>query len=412
MPSRKRGNKLAEWEISLIKTMLARGTFNDQDILAYFTRPTRTINHRCISEIRTGQKHKAIKPVSGEQLDEFLVAWPNLDPESGLSIRGDELLIKAREAMIAAVHTFNSAGLYFRAELFIVTAVIAWTYLLHAYFKREGIDYRYKKSQNGPTMVETTKGGAEKYWELGQCIRSNKSPLDKGCKNNIEFLLELRHEIEHRSTSRIDDALGAKLQACCLNFNKYIKKLFGPQYGLERRLPIALQFVTFSSDQRSLLKKAQDLPRHIQTAISEFNSKLSTDEQNDPSFAYRVAMIHKTANHATTADEAILIIDPESPEAKEINRVLLKEVEKKKYLPSEIVQIMISEGYRGFNLSRHAEFWKAQNAKLPAKHFGVQIAKTWYWYESWLEEVRKHCLQNKDKYNFIAPQNVRGCIYL
>ena len=51
--------------------------------------------------------------------------WPNVDPGTGLHLQGDELLIKAREAMTAAVHTFNSAGLYFRAELFIVTAVIA-----------------------------------------------------------------------------------------------------------------------------------------------------------------------------------------------------------------------------------------------------------------------------------------------
>ena len=36
-----------------------------------------------------------------------------IDPETGLSLKGDELLIKAREAMIAAVHTFNSAGLTF-----------------------------------------------------------------------------------------------------------------------------------------------------------------------------------------------------------------------------------------------------------------------------------------------------------
>ena len=38
--------------------------------------------------------------------------------------------------MIAAVHIFNSAGLTFRAELFIVTAIIAWTYLLHAWYRR------------------------------------------------------------------------------------------------------------------------------------------------------------------------------------------------------------------------------------------------------------------------------------
>ncbi|WP_342588754.1 DUF3644 domain-containing protein [Phyllobacterium brassicacearum] len=34
--------------------------------------------------------------------------------------------------MISAVHIFNSTGLSFRAELFIVTSIIAWTYLLHA----------------------------------------------------------------------------------------------------------------------------------------------------------------------------------------------------------------------------------------------------------------------------------------
>jgi hypothetical protein len=60
-----------------------------------------------------------------EELDAFLATWPDLDPQTGLSVRGDELLIKAREAMIAAVHTFNGAGLTFRAELFIVTAILA-----------------------------------------------------------------------------------------------------------------------------------------------------------------------------------------------------------------------------------------------------------------------------------------------
>jgi hypothetical protein len=48
----------------------------------------------------------------------------------------------------SAVHTFNSGGLTFRAELFIVTAIIAWTYLLHAWFKREAstIGTRKKKA--------------------------------------------------------------------------------------------------------------------------------------------------------------------------------------------------------------------------------------------------------------------------
>lgn len=121
----------------------------------------------------------------------------------------------------AGVQTFNSAGLTFRAELFIVTAIIAWTYLLHAWFRREGIDYRY--------AGQKTKEGAEKFWELGQCLKQPKCPMKGGVARNLEFLIEIRHEIEHRSTNRIDDALGAKLQSCALNFNGLLKKEFGAQ---------------------------------------------------------------------------------------------------------------------------------------------------------------------------------------
>ena len=143
--ARRAGNTLDKREVAIVKAMLAR-KYVPQDIQAYFSRPTRSINHARISEIRDGSKHKAVKNATDAELDVFLDLWPNVDPSTGLHMEGDELLIKAREAMIAAVHTFNSAGLHFKAELFIVTAIIAWTYLLHAHYKREGIDYRYKKA--------------------------------------------------------------------------------------------------------------------------------------------------------------------------------------------------------------------------------------------------------------------------
>ena len=286
MPVRRRGNRLERWEIALIKAMVVdRRWPNDQDILAYFTRPTRSINHRAIGEIRTGAKHGAVKAATAEELDGFIASWPEVDTETGLSLRGDELLIKAREAMISAVHTFNSAGLTFRAELFIVTAIIAWTYLLHAWFKREGIDYRHTKNQNGEKVVIKTPNGAEKFWELSQCLKHARCPVEQGAKDNLTFLLNLRHEIEHRSTNRIDDAVSAKLQACCINFNDAIKSLFGAQYALERRLPIALQFVTFSPDQRALLKKASTLPRHVETMMDAFERQLTPEQRIPPQWA-------------------------------------------------------------------------------------------------------------------------------
>jgi hypothetical protein len=393
----KRGNKLERWEVALIKAMLSRAGSNDQDILAYFTRPTRSINHRAIGEIRTEKKHKSIKAATDVDLDDFLVTWPDIDPQTGLSCRGDELLIKAREAMIAAVHIFNGAGLTFRAELFIVTSIIAWTYLLHAWFRREGIDYRYIKADG---TVQKTKHGEDCYWELGKCLRHDRCPIAKGAITNLVFLLELRHEIEHRSTNRIDDAVSAKLQACCINFNDAIKMIFGAHFGLERRLPIALQFVTFSADQRSVLKKASDLPPHIATMMDAFHEALSTEEQGDPRFAYRVAFIPKIGNRASSADLAVEFVKPDSEEGREINSVLLKEVDKRRYTARQIIGTMHDEGFPRFLQHNHTTLWQELDAKSPAKGFGKpgDYSNTWIWYDSWLARVRTHCQEHADRY--------------
>lgn len=353
-----------------------------QDIQAYFSRPTRSINHARISEIRDGTKHKNVKVASDAELDGFLEAWPDIDPNTGLHLRGDELLVKARDAMIAAVHTFNSAGLYFRAEIFIVTSIIAWTYLLHAYYKREGIDYRYKKGG----AVEKTPSGAEKYWELNQCLAHGNCPLKKGEINNLKFLIEIRHEIEHRSTSRIDNTLSAKLQACCINFNDAIKALFGKEFALEKRLPIALQFVTFDGAQRAELT-GEDLPPHIATAMDNFHDRLTDDEQKDPKFRYRVAFVPRISGKASKADIAIEFIKPGSPEAEAVERVLLKEVERQKYLPSEIVAKIKAAEHPAFSMHDHTVLAKQLDARAPAKGYGVKVAKTWYWYENWFDKV-------------------------
>lgn len=137
MIKRSRKNRLERWEVALVKAMLAKGTFgNDQDILAYFTRPSRSINHARIAEIRTEAKHAKAKAATDEEFQGFLDARPQVDPQTGLHIHGDELLIKAREAMLVAVQSYNNPKPQFRSEVFIVTAIIAWTYLFHAFSAR------------------------------------------------------------------------------------------------------------------------------------------------------------------------------------------------------------------------------------------------------------------------------------
>lgn len=349
MPIRRRGNALEIWEIALIKAMAVDGRWtNDQDILAYFTRPTRSVNHRAISEIKNGSKHNSINPANALDLEVFLENWPNLDQETGLNLRGDELIIKAREAMIAAVLTFNSGGLNFRSELFIVTSIIAWTYLLHAWLKREGIDYRYMKKIDGMRQVVKTPNGEDKFWDLSACLSHQKCPLEGPVIDNLNFLISLRHEIEHRSTDRIDEHISAQLQSCCLNFNHVLKTQFGQRYGLEHRLPIALQFVSFSLDQQSILKKAKEIPRHIQTMIDGFNNGLSEEQFNDPRFAYRLYLVPKTVNRSGGADLAVQLVDPKSEIAEKF-AIALREVEKKKYRAKDVINTIKAAGFGKFN---------------------------------------------------------------
>ena len=54
-----------------------------------------------------------------------------------------ELVEKSREAALAAVQIFNNPQVTLKSEIFIVLMNIAWTYLLHAYYRKKGIEYRY-----------------------------------------------------------------------------------------------------------------------------------------------------------------------------------------------------------------------------------------------------------------------------
>ncbi len=396
MVRRRRGNRLERWEISIVKAMTNAGELNDQDIQAYFTRPTRTINHARIKEIRDGTKHKAVAAASTDELEQFLSSWPNLDPETGLSAEGDELLIKAREAMIAAVHTFNGAGLTFRSEIFIVTAIIAWTYLLHAWFKREGLEYRYVKDGE----VQTTREGADRYLELGACLRHADSPVVSGVKRNLEFLLDIRHEIEHRSTSRIDDQLSAKLQAACLNFNDAIKSWFGVQYGLEKRLPIALQFVTFDPGQRAALKRTSSLPANIEASIDNFEEALTDEEYGDPAYRYRVAFVPIVKQRESAADIAIQFLKADSDEAKAVEAVHLKEVDKTRHTASQVVRLVQEGGFPNFRMRDHIRLWQSLNAKRDGTPYGKNgdYKDSWVWFDNWIDRVREHCAEHGDRY--------------
>ena len=304
-----------------------------------------------------------------------------------------ELIKKSRESKLAAVQIYNNPTITFKSESFIVLTIISWTYLLHAYFREKQIDYRYFEKKGKVKRYQKTKYGAYKYWELEKCLNHPKSPIDKDTTNNLKFLIGLRHEIEHQMTSKIDDVLSARFQATCLNYNKYVINLFGEKYSISKYLSFSLQFSTINTEQKELLEEHTDLPANILTYVKDFDNELTEQEYSSPEYAYRVLFVPKLANNKGQADRVIEFVKSDSPLAEGINKeyAVIKETEKIKYLPSKVVELMKNDGYSKFNITSHTYLWQKKDAKNPKNKFGVEVEGKWYWYEKWLDEVRKYC---------------------
>lgn len=323
------------------------------------------------------------------------------------SVKG-ELLKKSREAALAAVQIFNSPSITFKAESYIVLMIIAWTYLLHAYFRSRKIEYRYFREENGRRHFDRTTHGAFKYWELERCLNEKLTPVDKNTSNNLRFLIGLRHEIEHQMTTRIDDMLSARFQACCLNYNDTIKKLFGSEFGIEKHLSFSLQFSGVSMEQKSLLDEYPNLPTNILAYVNSFDSGLSDEEFSSPKYAYRLLFVPKTANHKGQADRVIEFVRSDSPLADEVNKayVVIKESDKQKFLPSQIVKLMQQEGFLKFRMKEFVDLWKSKDARAKGSVYGALVAgKAWYWFSNWVEVVRKHCAENAVIYGKIVSSD-------
>jgi hypothetical protein len=305
----------------------------------------------------------------------------------------EELLKKSREAALGAVQIFNNPNIAFKSETYAVLMVIAWTYLLHAYYRDKQIEYRYCTRNGVRRQYDRTKHGAYKHWELERCLNDEDCPLDRTVVQNLRFIIGLRHEIEHQMTTQIDDLLSARFQSCCINYHEEIERLFGKRYGIAKHLAVSLQFSSLGREQIDTLQEHPGLPPHIKMFMTGFDASLSAEDFGSAKFAYRVLFVQKTANHANQADQVITFVKADSEIAKSVNAqyTVIKETERRKWLPSAIVKQMNAEGHAKFGMQQHTVLWKKRDAKGAGKNFGVLIANTWYWYDSWVDEVRRHC---------------------
>ena len=66
-----------------------------------------------------------------------------------------------------------------------------------------------------------------------------------------------------------------------------------------------------------------------------FEKRLTPEQQADPRFAFRVFMVHRTANRSPGADMAVELVPPGSNVAEKMN-IVLKEVESANTFPARL----------------------------------------------------------------------------
>lgn len=312
-----------------------------------------------------------------------------------------ELIAKAREAALCAIRVFNDPHVSFKSETYIVLMTIAWTYLLHAHYRRTGVEYRYFTQKGKRRKFDRTKLGAFKYWELERCLNDKLSPIEKDTANNLRFLIGLRHEIEHQMTRSLDNFLGGRYQACALNFNAYIKKLLGKRHGLDSNLTYSIQFIELSEEQLSGPSPQASIPERLRTYVTEFDAALTHDEYNSPHYSYRLLFKRKLVNRPGQADRVVEFIDPNSELAKAIDKEywVKKEVERAKFTATHVAKEVQKAGFPKFRIQpEHVNMWRSEDAKNPAKGYGTKVEGSWYWYENWIKRCIELCTLAGDQY--------------
>jgi hypothetical protein len=222
MTIRKQGGGLTADEKRIVKALLEEGMRN-QDIQALVnTGRDPTINGARITGVKQDTN---IKPATADEVSFYKKRKQSFDWHTGLNLFDDERLIRAREAMILAVHVFNSPSCCFKTEIFAVLANIAWTYLLHTYYERKGVKII---GNHGRSML------------LGQMLERQDCPLSQGAKDNLKTMKGIRDEVEHLLLGRSDFKWAPLFQACCLNFESLIVKLYGERLSLAKGVIVCI----------------------------------------------------------------------------------------------------------------------------------------------------------------------------
>jgi hypothetical protein len=337
-----KGGVLSKEEKELVKGLLKRKCRN-QDIqyLVNIGRRT-TINSARITEV----KRSKIAPADDAALERYIAKKKTHNLQTGLNSFDTPHLVAGREAMMAAVQSFNNPAAMFRAQLFPVLANIAWTNALHEYYLGKKVNI---KRRDGKTMA------------LSEMLRRQDCPLSEPEKKNILAIKKIRDEIEHDCLLEADVAFVSIFQACCVNLNNFLIANYGQDTALSYEIGLALQFGNMDLSQLSALNN-ENLPSKIKSLRDDLLDGNKTDTDN-PKYAFNVAY---TFISATKSKAHLNFYGQNTDEGKEMQNIIFKKVaidDLYPYTPMKVSERVTNESGNPFPVHKHTKAWQRHRVR-------------------------------------------------
>lgn len=282
------------------------------------------------------------------------------------------ILDASKNEALLAVELYNQPIQPRRVEGFFVHMHMAWLLLLHAEFRRDGVDYYYRKNAAGHFVRV---GGEPKTWELAKCVEERWPDPNHPVRKNLELTSSLRNKIEHRYTGKteaIEAATTGYAQASLLNYESEITTTFGQDHSLANQLRFPVFIGTFSHASAQKMKEAKlALPTEIRNLIDEFQSDLTSAVIMDARYEFRVHLVQQLGPK-TEADLAIEFVreDDLTEEERDIlaslgrkGTVIVRERERPVHglqmmRPTGVVEAVAKQVPSEFNMHHFVQSWK------------------------------------------------------
>jgi len=283
-----------------------------------------------------------------------------------LELEVERLVVKAREAALHALDSYNRPSTSFRSEGFLVMMVIAWRSLFHAIFEEKSINYFYLNDDGTPQTID----GEEKAWELSQCIKEFFGSENNAIRANLELIVGLRNRIEHRYVPALDPHIVGECQSLMLNFDNLLVLEFGNFYALREALAVPIQTSNIRSvGQMEVVKQFQGKQfDDLMEYIDAFRDGLTDDIYQSPEFSFRVYLIPKIGNHQSSSDLALEFVKYDSSKLEDMEALkhlvaLIKQrqvpvVNLGTYKPSRVAKLVAERINRIFKTHHHMLAWK------------------------------------------------------